>query len=122
MKKLIVILLLLGLLVGCRQNVVKPDSPLNTAHIMKLSIDEQDYERFNQLFSEGKINTVTKSEFERLHTLTSARTTYSNYELLTFENGSMVLVKLTPPNEDGEIEIEDIKVVPREMKSLFAVE
>lgn len=89
---------------------------------MKVSIDQQDYKRFNQLFSEGRANSVQKNEFEGLKTLTSARTVYTNYELLRFDNGNMLLVRLTPPNEDGEIEIEDVKIVPEEMKSLFADE
>ncbi|WP_308635793.1 hypothetical protein [Paenibacillus silvisoli] len=108
------------LLSSCSNNEVKPDSPVNTAHLMKLSIDYQDYDRFNQLFSEGRADSVPKSEFEKLKTLTSAGTQYNNYELLKFENGKMLLVRLAPPNEAGEIFIEDVKVIPEELSYLFS--
>ncbi|WP_405460877.1 hypothetical protein [Paenibacillus sp. HJGM_3] len=101
---------------------MKPDSPIHTTHLMKVSIDQQDYKRFTQLFSEGRANSVQKTEFEGFKTLTPARTIFTNYELLRFDNGNMLLVRLTPPNEDGEIEIEDVKIVPEEMKRLFADE
>lgn len=119
-KRLIIICSFLGLLLGCSQNEVKPDNPVHTTLLMKTSIDRQNYTRFTQLFSEGRANSVPKSDFEGLKTITSTSTLFNNYELLTFDNGNMILVRLTPPNENGEVEIEDVKIVPEEMKSLFS--
>lgn len=115
-------LVLLCTLLGCSSKEVQIDNALNVTHKMKMSIDNQDYEKFNRLFSEGRINSVQKSDFEELKTFTTAGASYNNYELLTFENGKMFLVRLTPSNEEGEVFIEDVKIVPEEMRSLFATE
>lgn len=45
---------------------------------------------------------------------------YKNYELITFTNGKMLLINLTPENENGEYKIQDVIEVPDNMKSLFS--
>jgi len=123
MKKGIIFLNFLLLLtlavIGCNNNELKPVSPTNTTWLMKLAIDNQDYEHFSSLFSEGRKGIVSESEFSELKKMTSPGTEFSNYELLTFDNGQMLLVRLTPLGEDNIIEIEDVIVVPEDMKQLF---
>lgn len=101
------------------EDTVKPDTEQNATWLMKLAIDENDYERFNELFSEGRKNTVSEKIFDAMSELSTAGASYKNYELITFENGEMLLVKLTPMTIDGEYKIEDVMIVPDEMKSFF---
>lgn len=79
---------------------------------MKLAIDNDDYESFNSLFSDGRKGSITESDFKELNDITTARAGYIRYELVTFDNGEMLLVRLTAADGNNEIEIEDVIVVP----------
>ena len=46
----------------------------------------------------------------------STGTSFKTYELLGFDNGEMVLLNLTP---DAKYEIQDVVIVPDELKSIF---
>ena len=61
--------------------------------MLKLSIDQNDYERFNSFFSEGRKNVVSKETFEELSNITTGGGDYSLYEVITFTNGEMLLIK-----------------------------
>lgn len=86
---------------------------------MKLKIDNNDYKGFNNLFSKGRKHSVSIEEFNKMNKLTTARTMYTNYEILTFTKGEMLLVRLTPVKVDGEYKMEDVIIVPEDMKSIF---
>jgi hypothetical protein len=118
-KYLLMLAIFSVIFVGCSNKILKPDSPDNTAWLMKIALDSNNYESFNSLFSEGKKGSISKSEFKELQYIPTAVTDFKRYELLTFENGQMLLVKLTPPDNNKEIKIEDVIVVPDEMKELF---
>lgn len=111
--------ILFGVVIGCSNKTVKPDNPENTAWLMKLAIDNDDYASFNSLIADGRKGSISEGDFKELKDITTAGASYSRYELVTFENGEMLLVKLrmTPPKED--IEIEEVIVVPDDMKELF---
>ena len=116
--------LLIGILMICVvftscQKTMKPDTPQNTAWLMKLAIDNGDYERFNNLFNEGSENITSRDSFDDMKNITTAVTGYTHYELLTFENGEMLLVRFTPEKVNGEYKIEDVIIVPNEMKEIF---
>lgn len=113
--------ILMGVIIGCSNETVKPDNPVNTAWLMKLAIDNDDYASFDSLFADGRKGSISESDFKELKKITTARAGYTRYQLVTFDNGEMLLVKLriTPPNENNEIEIEDVIVVPDDMKELF---
>lgn len=49
----------------------------------------------------------------------TAGTQYTHYELLTFENDEMLLVRLTPEKVNGEYKIEDVVIVTSKMKEIF---
>lgn len=104
---------------GCSQQD-KPSSKENTALLMKLAIEQQDYDSFNSLFSEGRRGSISEDEFMELREMTTAGADFKSYELVTFENGEMLLVRLTPPNKNKEIEIEDVVMVPSELKEFFS--
>ena len=41
------------------------------------------------------------------------------YETITFDDGEMLLVRITPDKIDGEYKIEDVTIVPEEMRDFF---
>jgi hypothetical protein len=106
-------------LFGCGNEEVKPDSSENTAWLMKLAIDNNDFDSFNDLFTDERKESISKNDFTAFRDITTAGSEYKNYELLTFANGQMLLVKLAPPNKDKKVKIEDVFVVPENMKELF---
>lgn len=116
---LLLVIFSFGITLGCSNETVKPNSPENTTWLMKLAIDNDDYESFNSLFSDGRKGSITESDFKELKDITTARAGYTRYELVTFDNGEMLLVRLTAADGNNEIEIEDVIVVPEDMKELF---
>ena len=52
--------------------------------------------------------------------LTTSGTSYVHYELAKFENGTMLLIRLTPEKDKGgKYYIEDVKKISNEFKSVF---
>ncbi len=120
MKKLIISIMLALLLVGCTEETMEPDTPMNAAWLMKLNLGAQDYEEFQSLFYEEAKENVSKETFQQYSSLTTSNSNYKNYELITFENGEMLLVEFAPKLEDDEHhKIVNVKQVPEEFKTLF---
>ena len=115
---LIILLIFCVVFTSC-QKTVKPDTPQNIGWLMKLAIDNDDYEKFNKLFSDGRKNIISQGSFDEMRNITTAETGYTHYELLTFENGEMLLVRLSPEKINGEYKIEDVTIVPDKMKELY---
>ena len=114
-----IIVVLLGL-TGCSEKIVKPDTPQNTTYLLKSAIDNDSYNQFNQLFSEGRRNSISEEQFKSLEKLVTAGAGYTNYQLVEFENGEMILVRLTPDKDNwGNYYIEDVKMVPKDLKEIF---
>lgn len=122
MKVLIVMILIIMCFTftSCsKQTVLKPDTPVNTGWLMKLAIHNDDYEKFNKLFSEERKNIISKEKFNDMKKMITNETSFVHYELLTFTNGEMFLIRLTPEKVNGEYKIEDVIIIPNEMKEVF---
>lgn len=119
MRYILSFILIIIVSAGC-SHFVKPNSKEHTALLMKLAIEQKDYDSFNSLFLEGRRGSISENEFTKLKEMTTAGADYKSYELVTFENGEMLLVRLTPPNKNKEIEIEDVVMVPSELKEFFS--
>ncbi|OEH92844.1 hypothetical protein [Bacillus solimangrovi] len=104
---------------GCEDNYIKPNSAQNTTWLMKLAIENNDYEEFNSLFSDNRKDTISKGKFNELQDIITARSLHSNYELITFDNDKMLLVRLTPLMEDNKVKVEDVLVVPQHIQRFF---
>jgi hypothetical protein len=99
---------------------VQPDSPINASQLMKLHINTQNYSGFQSLLSEGKKEAISEDTFKKFGEISTTSAEHKTYELLTFENGEMLLVEFEPVIEEGkDYKIVRVKIVPKEMKSLF---
>ncbi len=123
-KRLIVMLWIMLIMVGCSSEL-QPDRPEHTALLLNHSIFHQDFDAFVSLFSEARKAHIEEQQlidqFEQLVRMkqdSSGGMVFTNYELLVFDHGEMVLVSLTP-NNNGRVEIEDIQFVPDELKNLL---
>ncbi|MDF2607138.1 MAG: hypothetical protein K0S34_1333 [Bacillales bacterium] len=115
MKNIIFIVALAFTLIGCSNDkIVQPDSPVNTSQLMKL------YSGFQSLLSEGKKEAISEDTFKKFREITTAGSNHRTYELLTFNNGEMLLIEFEPVIEEGrDYKIVNVKIVPQEMKELF---
>ncbi|WLD94359.1 hypothetical protein [Alkalihalobacillus sp. AL-G] len=121
MKRFLISLFFVLIIAGCNnEKVIQPDTPVNASWLMKLQIDNKDYGRFQSLFYEGAEENVSKETFQQFGEITTSGTNFKNYELLTFENGEMLLVEFAPKQDNDDVyKIVNVKLVPNEMKSLF---
>ena len=107
-------------LISCTKDTsLKPTSPTNTSILVKNYIDAENYEEFKKLFSNELENSVSIDDFKMLKDITTAGSNHSLYDIITFENGEMILIKISPIEVNGEYKIEEVIQVPDEFKALF---
>ncbi|CCQ96278.1 conserved hypothetical protein [[Clostridium] ultunense Esp] len=125
MKKLIsiVVIGLVWLLPGCGGNpLLQPDSPTNTSLLVMQAVRTNDFMSYRSLFSERRKEYASRETFDRLRGMYGGGAEFSHYELVTLASGEMALVRLTPKNNAGRVEVEDVIIVPEEMRKLFRLE
>ncbi|MBS5939887.1 hypothetical protein [Clostridium sp.] len=107
-------------LISCNEdNVLKPDSPTNTSILIKNYIDADNYEEFKGLLSEDLDNSISKEEFNKFKDIVTAESNHNLYDIITFENGEMLLIKLTSTPVNDEYKVEEVIQVPAELKTFF---
>lgn len=94
--------------------------PVGTTMQMSEAIRQDNYEEFKSLFFEPRRSHASQELFQQIKEIkgSSSATDFKSYTLLSFENGEMVLVNLTP-NRKGKKEIQDVIFVPDDVKNLF---
>ena len=75
-----------------------------------------DFDQFQTLFTEEKRSSATKELFGKIKEINSAGAEFKSYTVITLDNGEMVLVNLTPDEEQA---IQSIAIIPQEYKVLF---
>lgn len=115
----LIIISSLFLLSCTKDKSIKPNSPVNTSIIIKNYIDAGNYEAFKDLFSDGLENSISKEDFKKLKDISTAGSTHSLYNIITFENGEMLLVKLYQIEATSEYKVESVIQIPEEFKTLF---
>jgi hypothetical protein len=120
MKKLVFILSVILLTACSSDQPMKPTTPTNTAQLMKFHIDSQNYDYFQSLFAEGREDIISEETFESFSELSTSGANFKNYELLTFDNGEMLLMEFKPQlDNEEELEIVNVIRIPDDMKELF---
>jgi hypothetical protein len=126
-KNIIVIAFLIMLSIvsgGCESNkLIKPDTPSNTAMIVKNMLMAKNYDGLKEVLTKGSKERISLNEFNKLAKVYengNGSTDFKSYELLTFGDGSMILIHLTHIEDfENKVQVQDIKVIPEEMKSFF---
>lgn len=67
-----------------------------------MAITENNYDNFNSLFSDGRKNTISNEKLMEFNNISTAGFGNSLYELITFTNGEMLLVRYSAKKTDGE--------------------
>ncbi|MGM0523974.1 MAG: hypothetical protein ACQER2_08030 [Bacillota bacterium] len=120
MKKLVFILSVILLTACSSDQPMKPTTPTNTAQLMKFHIDSQNYDYFQSLFAEGREDIISEETFEGFGEVSTSGANFKNYELLTFDNGEMLLIEFKPQfDNEEELKIVNVIRVPDDMKELF---
>ena len=119
---LITFVVMASIFTSCTNSkLVKPDTPDNASLLLKMAISNGNYDSFNALFSDGRKNIVSKETLTEFSKISTAGSGNYLYELITFTNGEMLLVRYTAKKVDGEYKVEDVVKVPEDMKKLFKV-
>ena len=121
-KILLIVLftLMFSVFVSCAgDKVIRPNTPTNTAWLTKIAINNNDYERFNSFFSEDRKNAISEDMLSEFNKIGTPGASYIHYELVGFTNGEMLLMRLTAEKVDGAYKVENVIIVPEEMKKLF---
>ena len=107
-------------LISCtKDKTLESDSPVSTSILVKNYIDSGNYEAFKGLFTEGLENSISKEDFIKLKEISTAGSSHNLYDLITFENGEKLLIKLSSIEIDSKYKIEEVIQIPEEFKSLF---
>ena len=117
---LIISTLAITLFVACDSSkAIKKDTPANTTLLLDMAIKGNNYERFNELFTDSRKNVVSKEILNEFNSLSTSGTDYNLYEVLTYTNGEMFLVNLVPI--DGEYQIQDIVKVEEDISNKIVI-
>ncbi|GGM39313.1 hypothetical protein GCM10011351_26830 [Paraliobacillus quinghaiensis] len=97
-------------------NEATKEGPVDVGLSFKEAVRVENYEVAKRLIAEDRQEHISDETLNKVNEVMSAGTSYNTYELLEFDNGEMVLLKLTP---DKKYEIQDVVMVPDELKSIF---
>lgn len=118
-NSIIVLSVVLNLVLGFMvyQETTKEDKgPVNVGLSFKEAVRAENYEVAKSLMSDGRNAQISNEILEEINKIMGENTSFHTYEVLTFDNGEMVLLNLTP---DKKYEIQDVKIVPEEVRGIF---
>lgn len=127
MLKRIFIIMLFLVMVGC-QNPNLQETPSETINELYAALTgdlgttiEPYYEDYVNLFNEYAKENATKEKFQGLRNVIGSSTggSQSTFSMMTFNNGSIMLVQLALNSKTDKYEIYNIYVVPEEMRYYF---
>lgn len=127
MLKRILIIMLFLVMVGC-QNPNLQETPSETINELYAALTgdlgttiEPYYEDYVNLFNEYAKENATKEKFQGLRNVIGSSTggSQSTFSMMTFNNGSIMLVQLALNSKTDKYEIYNIYVVPEEMRYYF---
>jgi len=102
---------------ACSNNILKADTPENTAWLLKQAIGIRDIELVDSYFTESRKGAISEKELVVLSSLVTAGSETRTYGFIQFDNEEMLLLDLVKVKDSYKIQ--DVIRVPEEMKSLF---
>lgn len=97
----------------------KMNTPGSVAGLMTQALKANDFAAFQSLLTEQARLQIDSNQFGTLQKMNTDKALYGNYALVRLENGRLLMIYLTAPDQDGNYKIQDVKIVPAEMNSLF---
>ena len=97
----------------------KMDTPGNVAYHMAQALKANDFAAFQGLLTEEARLKIEATQFGNLQKLNTDKALYGTYALVRLENGRLIMVYMTPPDQNGHYKIQDVKIVPSDMNELF---
>jgi uncharacterized membrane protein YvbJ len=93
--------------------------PDDVGYSFQRAVQFENYVLAKRLITERRQEHISDETLKKVHEIMSAGTSFKTYQLLEFGNGEMVLLNLHNLTPDGEYEIQDVVIVPDELKSIF---
>ncbi|OZM58688.1 hypothetical protein CIB95_03725 [Lottiidibacillus patelloidae] len=93
--------------------------PDDVGLFFKSAVQVENYVRAKTLIDEGRQEYISDETLKAVHEVMSAGTSFKTYQLLEFDNGEMVLLNLHNNTPDRKYKIQDVVIVPDELKSIF---
>jgi hypothetical protein len=97
----------------------KMNTPGSVAGLMTQALKANDFAAFQSLLTEQARLQIDSNQFGALQKMNTDKALYGNYALVRLENGRLLMIYLTAPDQDGNYKIQDVKIVPADMNSLF---
>jgi hypothetical protein len=114
---LIILSVLLNVVLGFLfYNETTKEGPVDVGLSFKEAVRVEHYEVARKLMAEGREEHISSETLEKVNEIMSSGTSFKTYQLLEFDNGEKVLLNLTT---NKEYEIQDVVIVPDELKSIF---
>lgn len=105
---------------SCQSDIaLKSNSPRNVAYLMTKAFKENNFASFQMLLTEQARIQINSEQFGVFQKLNTDNALFGTYSLVRLENGRLLMVYMTPPDEAGLYKIQDVKLVPLEMNNLF---
>ena len=98
---------------------LKSNSPRNVAYLMTKTFKENNFASFQMLLTEQARIQINSEQFGVFQKINTDNALFGTYSLVRLENGRLLMVYMTPPDEVGLYKIQDVKLVPLEMNNLF---
>lgn len=122
MKKICLSFLLCFLLMGCSSvKMEKPKSPEELAYIMKLALDNGDYNKFNSYLTGPIKGHVNMDQFKELAKMTTAGAEYRTYSYIKMENGKVLLLEIIKDISSEDYKVQRVIEIPEELKNIFDI-
>lgn len=121
------IVLLIGVIVAVilisgscnRKTEDKPTTPNKLAALAKKAIESNQFADLQNLFSATNKERLSQQRFSDYGKLVAPTATYSNCVVIRMDNGQMLLLFISAPDNNGIYSIEDIKQIPEDMVTFF---
>ena len=101
------------------EKAIKADSPENLANLTKKAITENRFTDLQDMFTDATREKIDQKTFDALYKATTAKALFSDYVLMRMENGQLVLLYVTGPDDEGMYKLQDVRLIPTEQHDLF---
>jgi hydrogenase maturation factor len=93
--------------------------PADVGYSFHRAVQVENYVFAKTLIDEGRQKYISDETLKKVNEIMTSGTSYKSYQLLEFDNGEMVLLNLHNNTPDSKYKIQDVVIVPDELKVAF---